>query len=90
MNAPRLLALVAAPLLLTALSGCIVGSVVETAADVVTLPVKAGAKAVDLATTSDEEKDAKFVRRMREACEDWEKARKRNPDLQPPNDQCER
>ena len=64
-----------------ALSACIVGTVAETAVDVATLPVKAVAKGVDLATTSQSEADEKRGRAMREAEEaygkrlrQWEKA----------------
>ena len=59
----RLLALFL-PLLLSA---CIVATVAETAVDVATLPVKAVAKGVDLATTSQSEADQKRGRAMREA-----------------------
>ena len=72
---------VLALLLPVALSGCIVGTVAETAVDVATLPVKAVAKGVDLATTSQSEADQKRGRAMREAEEAhgkrlraWEKA----------------
>ncbi|MBO9714028.1 hypothetical protein [Sphingomonas sp.] len=58
-RAPSLL-LLALPLL----SG---GCVARAAWDVATLPVKAGAKAVDLATTSQEEADRNYGRRMRHA-----------------------
>ncbi|MBV7255551.1 hypothetical protein KCG44_01995 [Pacificimonas sp. WHA3] len=60
-----------------ALSGCLAKAVVDTAVDVATLPVKAGSKAVDLATTSASEKDEKFIRRMRKDCERWEKDREK-------------
>lgn len=43
------------------LSGCVVGTV----ADVVTAPVRAGSKAVDLATTSQSEADEKRGREIR-------------------------
>ena len=55
---PHLLALVA----MLALPGC----VAKTALDVATLPVRAGSKAVDLATTSQSEADEKRGREMRE------------------------
>ena len=55
------------------LSGCIVGTVAETAVDVATLPVKAVAKGVDLATTSQSEADEKRGRAMREAEEAYGK-----------------
>lgn len=44
------------------LSGCIASTIV----DVATLPVRAGSKAVDLATTSQSEADAKRGREIRE------------------------
>ena len=65
----RLLVLVL-PLLL---SGCIVATVAETAVDVATLPVKAVAKGVDLATTSQSEADEKRGRAMRKAEEAYGK-----------------
>ena len=55
------------------LSGCIIGTVAETAVDVATLPVKAVAKGVDLATTSQSEADEKRGRAMREAEEAYGK-----------------
>ncbi|HET9354758.1 MAG TPA: hypothetical protein VFO42_01185 [Sphingomicrobium sp.] len=55
------------------LSACIVGTVAETAVDVATLPVKAVAKGVDLATTSQSEADEKRGRGMREAEEAFRK-----------------
>lgn len=58
----RAMILLAAPLLMTALSGC----VVRTAANVVTLPVRAGAQAADWATTSQDEADRNYGRRVRE------------------------
>jgi len=61
-------------------SACIVGTVAETAVDVAVLPVKAVAKGVDLATTSQYEADEKRGREMRKAEEaygkqlrEWEK-----------------
>ena len=61
--------------------------------------MKAGSKAVDLATTSEKEKDAKFLRKMRKNCEVWEKDRKKAEKRArktgdwsavppPPNDYC--
>jgi len=58
-------------LLLTAslsLSGCY--TVAKTAVDVVTLPVKAVSKGVDLATTSQSEADEKRGRELRKAEEE--------------------
>ena len=64
-----LIAILALPLI----SGCVVKDAVDTAVGVATLPVRAGTKAVDLATTSEEEKDAKFLRDLRRKCDAWEK-----------------
>ena len=50
-----------------ALSGCIVGTVVGTAVDIVTLPVKAVSAGVDAATTSQAEADQKRGREIRKA-----------------------
>ena len=47
------------------LGGCIVGTVAETAVDVVTLPVKVVSAGVDAATTSQAEADAKRGRELR-------------------------
>lgn len=47
------------------LSGCAIGTVASTAVDVVTLPVKAASKTVDLATTSQAEADQKRGRALR-------------------------
>lgn len=54
--------LLAAPVLLLALPGCIA----KTALDVATMPVRAGAQAADWATTSQDEADRNYGRRMRE------------------------
>ena len=56
-----LLVLLAAP----ALSGCVVGTIANTAVDVVTLPVKVASAGVDAATTSQSEADEKRGREMR-------------------------
>ncbi|MEE4349776.1 MAG: hypothetical protein V2J26_06060 [Pacificimonas sp.] len=71
------------------LAGCVVGAAV----DVAKAPFKAAGKAVDLVTTSETERDAKFVRDLRKACEDWEddvrKARRKDrPEPPPPNGAC--
>ena len=55
------------PFLPLLLSGCVVASVAGAAVDVVTLPVKAASKGVDLATTSQSEADEKRGRQLREA-----------------------
>lgn len=54
--------LLAVPLCALMLPGCIA----KTALDVVTLPVKAGAQAADWATTSQDEADRNYGRKMRE------------------------
>jgi hypothetical protein len=50
-------------------SACIVTSLAKTAVDVVSLPVKAVSKGVDLATTSQSEADEKHGRALRKADE---------------------
>ena len=75
------------------LGGCIVGTVAETAVDVVTLPVKAVSAGVDAATTSQAEADQKRGRELRKQEEErgrqwrlaWERCRKGRP---LPNDDC--
>jgi len=52
------------------LSGCVVGTVAKTAADVATLPVKAVSAGVDAATTSQSEADANRGRELRRADEE--------------------
>ena len=52
--------LLATPLILLALPGC-----VRTVASVVTAPVRAGAQVVDWSTTSQEEADRNYGRKMR-------------------------
>ena len=47
------------------LSGCVVGTVANTAVDVVTLPVKVVSAGVDAATTSQSEADEKRGRELR-------------------------
>jgi len=59
-------ALALAPLL----SGCVVGTIAETAVDVVTLPVKAVSAGVDAATTSQSEADEKRGRELRKQDEE--------------------
>lgn len=60
MRGPRLALLAVAPL---ALSGCLA----KTAFDVATAPVRVASKAVDLATTSQDESDRNYGRKMRKA-----------------------
>jgi hypothetical protein len=75
------------------LSGCVVGTVAKTAADVVTLPVKAASAGVDAVTTSQSERDEKLGREMRKQDEErgrqwrlaWERCRKGKP---LPTDNC--
>jgi UPF0716 family protein affecting phage T7 exclusion len=62
-----------APAAMLILPGC----VVRTAANIVTLPVRAGAQAADWATTSQEESDRNYGRRMREQEARDGKARKK-------------
>ena len=52
------------------LSGCVVATLADAAVDVVTLPVKAASKGVDLATTSQSEADEKRGRELRKAEEE--------------------
>lgn len=52
--------LIAAPLMMLVLAGC-----VRTVASVVTAPVRAGAQAADWATTSQDEADRNYGRKMR-------------------------
>jgi hypothetical protein len=58
----RLVILALLPLIAT---GCVVGTIAETAVDVVTLPVKAASAGVDAATTSQSEADEKRGRELR-------------------------
>lgn len=53
--------LMAAPALLLLLPGCIA----RTAANIVTAPVRAGSQVVDWSTTSQEESDRNYGRKMR-------------------------
>ena len=81
---------VALPLML---GGCVVGTVAETAVDVVTLPVKVVSAGVDAATTSQAEADQKRGRELRKQEEErgrqwrlaWERCRKGKP---LPTDDC--
>ena len=47
------------------LSGCVVGTIAETAVDVATIPVKVVSSGVDAATTSQSEADEKRGRELR-------------------------
>ena len=77
--------LIAALLPLT-LGGCLA----KTAVDVVTLPVKATSKAVDLATTSQSEADEKLGRKIREQneCIGKEQRRAERKERQPDFSHC--
>ena len=76
--------LLAAPLLPMALSGC----VVRTAANIVTLPVRAGAQAADWATTSQDEADRNYGRRIRK--QEAREARERQEAEKQRRQQCRR
>ncbi len=75
------------------LGGCIVGTVAETAVDVVTIPVKVASAGVDAVTTSQSEADEKRGRELRKQEEErgrqwrlaWERCRKGKP---LPTDDC--
>jgi hypothetical protein len=73
--------------LLLMLSGCIA----QTVVDVVTLPVKAASKTVDVLTTSQSEADEKRGRqiRKREECIAKEERRADRERRQPEHDRCE-
>ena len=60
-----------------ALQACIVGTVVDTAVDVATLPVDVASKTVDLATTSQEEADRNYGKKVRKAEEQYGKELRR-------------
>jgi hypothetical protein len=78
----RILVLAALPF---ALSGCI-----STAVDIVTLPVKAVSKTVDVLTTSQSEADEKRGRalRKREECIGKEDRRARRQEREPDHSRC--
>ena len=64
------------------LSGCVVGTIADTAVDVVTLPVKIASAGVDAATTSQAEADRNRGRELRKAEERCRKGKPR------PTDDC--
>ena len=66
-----LLVLLAAP----ALSGCVVGTIANTAVDVVTLPAKVASAGVDAATTSQSEAEEERGKQLRLAEERCRKGR---------------
>lgn len=77
------IALAALPMLATA--GC-----VKTAWNVATLPVKAVGKTADVLTTSEKERDEKYVREMRKREEREEKERReREKECRKHPDRCE-
>lgn len=80
----RKLILLAGPVLMMTLSGC----VVRTAANVVTLPVRAGAQAADWATTSQEESDRNYGRKMRK--QEAREARERKKEEEERRRECRR
>lgn len=51
------------------LSGCLAMTAAETAVDLATLPVRVVSKGIDMATTSDSERDEKLGRAIRERAE---------------------
>ncbi|KTF69956.1 hypothetical protein ACNFJ7_14855 [Sphingomonas sp. HT-1] len=66
------------------------GCVVKTAANIVTLPVKAGAQAADWATTSQDESDRNYGRKMREKEErEGRERRKRDKECREHPDRCQ-
>lgn len=66
------------------------GCIAKTVVDVATLPVKAGAKAVDWSTTSQEEADRNRGREMREQEErEAKEARKREKECRKHPERCE-
>ncbi|URW75678.1 hypothetical protein M9980_00105 [Sphingomonas donggukensis] len=74
------------PVLALSVGGCIA----KTAVDVVTLPVKAVGKGVDWATTSQDESDRNYGRKMRKAearegkeRREWDKRCRKDPDCGP-------
>ncbi len=80
----RIVLLIAAPLLL---GGCIV----RTAADIVTLPVKAASAGVDALTTSQAEADQRRGREIREAEErEGREARRREREERRARERAER
>lgn len=75
------------------LGGCVVGTIAETAVDVVSIPVKVAAAGVDAATTSQAEADQKRGRELRRQEEErgrqWRLAQERCRKGKPlPTDDC--
>ena len=69
---------------LFALTGCVVGTIAETAVDIAVLPVKVAAAGVDAVTTSQSEADEKRGRELRKAEARCRKGKPR------PEDDCSR
>jgi hypothetical protein len=67
------------------------GCIASTAVDIVTLPVKAASKTVDVLTTSQSEADEKRGRRVREReeCIGKEERRARRQDRAPDYERCD-
>lgn len=80
----RNICLISAPVAMLLLPGCIA----KTALDVATLPVRAGAQAVDWATTSQEESDRNYGRRMRK--QEAQEARERQKAEEQRRRECRR
>lgn len=80
----RNICLISAPVAMLLLPGCIA----KTALDVATLPVRAGAQAADWATTSQEESDRNYGRRMRK--QEAQEARERKKAEEQRHRECSR
>ncbi|EQB07367.1 hypothetical protein L288_09685 [Sphingobium quisquiliarum P25] len=80
----RNICLISAPVAMLLLPGCIA----KTALDVATLPVRAGAQAADWATTSQEESDRNYGRRMRK--QEAQEARERKKAEEQRRRECRR
>ena len=66
------------------------GCIAKTAWDVATLPVKAGAQAVDWTTTSQEESDRNYGKKMREKeAREGKERRKREKECKKNPDACQ-
>jgi len=66
------------------------GCIAKTAWDVATLPVKAGSQAVDWTTTSQEESDRNYGKKMREKeAKEGEERRKREKECKKRPEACE-
>ncbi len=66
------------------LTGCVVGTIAETAVDIAVLPVKVAAAGIDAVTTSQSEADEKRGRELRKAEARCRKGKPR------PDDDCSR